>query len=89
MLIELDKRTIHAIAVEVAKLLRGEGANDQRLIPCREAAERLGISMDRLRKIKDDDKGTPRFSYIKRGEGQRARLYFDADRLMAEYQALR
>ena len=89
MTIELDKRTIHAIAVEVAKLLRGEGVSDTRLISCREAAARLGISMDRLRKIKDDEAGTPRFSYVKRGEGQRARLYFDADRLMGEYQAMR
>lgn len=76
MTIELDKRTVRAIAVEVAKLIRGEGISDVRLIPCSEAAKILGISQDRLRKTKD------KYPHVKRGEGQRARLYFDADKLV-------
>lgn len=82
MTIELDKQTIRAIAAEVAKILRDNRVSDVRLIPCPEAAKRLGISQDRLRKIKN------RFSYVKRGGGQRARLYFDADKLIREYQGL-
>lgn len=67
----------------VVKMLHREDALAQRLIPCSEAASRLGISPDRLRRLKDS------FTHVKRGKGQQARLYFDADRLISEFQDLR
>ena len=84
MNIELDERTMNIIAKKTAKIvvsmLRNEGAQDQRLISCKEAAGRLGISPDRLRRIKDC------FTHIKRGNSTQAKLFFDADLLIQEYQ---
>ena len=87
MTIELDDRTMNILAHKTAKILarmlRNEGMTDQRLIPCTEAAKRLGISPDRLRRLKDS------FTHIKRGTDSQARLFFDADLLIKEYQTLR
>ena len=84
MNIELDERTMNILATKTAKIvvkmLRNEGAQDQRLISCKEAADRLGISPDRLRRIKDC------FTHIKRGDKTQAKLFFDADLLIKEYQ---
>ena len=86
MTIELDERTMNILAQKTAKILvkmlRNEGTTDQRLIPCVEAANRLGISPDRLRRIKGS------FTHVKRGDGKQAKLFFDADLLIKEFQSL-
>ena len=84
MTIELDERTLNQLAQKVATIivrkLRNDGTTDQRLISCNEAAKRLGITPGRLRKIKGQ------FSFVKRGTDKQAKLFFDADRLISEYQ---
>ena len=86
MTIELDEKTLNILANKIANIvvrkLRNQGADDVRLIPCAEAAKRLGITPDWMRKIKDN------FSYIKRGDGKQSRLYFNADTLIQEYQRI-
>jgi hypothetical protein len=86
MTIELDDKTLNLLAQKtakiLAKMLRNDGATDRRLIPCVEAAKRLGITPDRLRRIKGN------FTHIKRGTGKQAKLFFDADLLIQEFNFL-
>ena len=78
MTIELDDRTMNILAGKVAKIvlqqLRGE-ATKPNYITCAEAAKRLGVSKDWLRKTKNN------YTYIKKGEGVQSRIYFDANQL--------
>lgn len=65
------------IAEEVVRLQ--QEMTQPRLVPAKEAAEILGISVAHLRHIKD------RLPYIKRGEKNQARLLFDASRIRQAY----
>lgn len=86
MKIELDDKTMNILAQKTAKMLfkmlRNNGTTDQRLIPCVEAAKRLGITPDRLRHIKDG------FTHIKKGGEKQGKLFFDADLLIQEFNFL-
>lgn len=79
MTIELDDRTMNIIAKKVADVvlreLRGTGCSESKYISCGEAAKKLGISTDRLRKTKN------KYTYVKRGEDNQSRLYFDENSL--------
>lgn len=57
----------------------------KKLVSAKIAAEMLGISVWQLYRIKDDEDGTPRFSYTK-GESQSSPLKFDASTLLEEYE---
>ena len=59
---------------------------EDKLISAKEAADRLGISVWLLYRIKDDENGNPRFSYRK-GDSQSSPLKFNAATLMKEYDA--
>ena len=58
----------------------------KKLVSAKEAAAMLGISVMQLYHIKDDENGTPRFSYIKTGSSKQASLKFDSSKLMKEYE---
>lgn len=70
-----------AFAKAHAKLQKTE----RRLISAKKAAETLGISVWQLYRIKDDESGTPQFSYTK-GDSQSSPLKFDASTLLADYE---
>ena len=79
--IELDRKTIDAIARKTAKMFVAELRRQQDmeargLIPIKEAASILGVSVSHLREIKD------KFPYVKYGEGKYGRLFFKKDALV-------
>ena len=56
------------------------------LIRLSEAAIILGISKSQLYKIKDDEQGNKRFSYVKQGSSKSCPVLFDSSRLVQEYE---
>lgn len=56
----------------------------KKLVPAKQAAEMIGISVWQLYRIKDDENGCPQFTYVK-GDSQSSPLYFDGDLLVEEY----
>ena len=85
MIVELqsqDEAWLMAFARAQAKLRM----DAPRYVSAKEAARMLGISVSRLYHIKDDEYGSPRFSYVK-GGSQSSPLKFDANVLMDEYRS--
>ena len=74
MEVELSKKTINLIADAVIKRMKRE----PEVMTTKEAAELLGITEDRLRRIKD------RLPHIK-GEGKQGRLLFFREGLVEGY----
>lgn len=66
--------------------LRKEGNKSVRYVSPKVAAEMLGISKWQLYRIKDDENGIPRFSYIKSGHEKSSTLKFNASTLLEEYE---
>ena len=78
--IELSPETIEAIAMKTAKelvreLKKQEVMKERGMVPLKEAASILGISVNHLREIKD------KFPYVKYGKGKYGRLFFKKDDL--------
>ena len=80
-MIQLDPKTINAIADEVVRRLKRYD-EAPRLVNSREAAKMLGISLRTLRRVQD------RLPAEKHGEGKQARWMFDANRLVQSYMEL-
>lgn len=81
MQVELDQRTIDAIAAKVAvivadKVARRLRAEQPKMVSTKEAAAILNMSADRLRHVAD------RYPHIKRGTGRSARLLFVREALL-------
>ena len=90
------QRLAHAIILEasmnddllakIARMIQKETRKTKHLVSAKQAALMLGISVSQLYHIKDDDSGTPRFSYIKTGGQKSSTLKFNADTLAEEYE---
>lgn len=73
--IRLDKSTVESIANKTAKILIREMKKQQvleaqGLVPMKEAASILGISLSHMRAIKD------KFPHVKYGDGLNGRYFF-------------
>lgn len=77
MEVELSKKSIKALAIELAKVLK-KGVEPDLITP-KEAAERLGISLSRLYHIKD------RLPHTKLGTNKQGPLRFYSKGLMDAY----
>ena len=78
--IRLDKSTVESIANKTAKILMREMKKQQvleaqGLVPMKEAASILGISVSHMRAIKE------KFPHVRYGEGQNGRYFFKKDSL--------
>lgn len=82
--VELTPRQLKQLAYDVAVIV-AQKMRDLRDVECpelvttEEAAQILGISAGRLRKIKD------RFDYVKQGGQQQGKLLFRRDSLLKSY----
>jgi len=76
---------MEAFAKEYAKITKGK-ESPKRFVSAKQAAGILGISVWQLYRIKDDENGNPRFSYIKSGAEKSSTLKFNAATLMDEYE---
>ncbi|MBR5728594.1 MAG: hypothetical protein IKX61_00070 [Prevotella sp.] len=74
-----------AFARAFAKVTKGK-ETPKRFVSAKEAARILGISVWQLYRIKDDENGKPRFSYIKSGTEKSSTLKFNAATLVEEYE---
>lgn len=70
----------------MANALRKSVKPCKQLISAKAAAKLAGISVWQLYRIKDDECGKPRFSYIKTGHTKSSTLRFNANTFMDEYQ---
>ena len=78
--IRLDKSTVESIANKTAKILMREMRKQQvleaqGLVPLKEAANILGISLSHMRAIKD------KFPHVKYGEGLNGKYFFKKEAL--------
>jgi hypothetical protein len=78
--VELDQKTIDAIALKAAKAVvremkREQGLQERGFVSVREAADILGVSTSHLRAKKD------MFPHVKCGNSRNARLFFKKDAL--------
>lgn len=78
MKVELDNKTIKAIAKEVVKILQG-GEQEEKLLTSKQAAEILGISKSRLYQIKD------KLPYVKIGNNKQSPIRFKAATLKQSF----
>ena len=78
---ELSDKQIQQIAKKTAKLvvrdLKSMPEQNPVLVSVKEAARILGVSVDHMRKIKDE------YQYIRRGENQQGHIFFLRESLMA------
>lgn len=78
--VTLNNKQIRQIAESTAKIvlqhIKSEDTTASRLVGVKEAARILGISIDHMRRIKDE------FPHIRRGENQQGHIYFYRDALI-------
>ena len=80
-----SKEWMEAFAKEYARITKGK-ETPKRFVSAKQAAVILGISVWQLYRIKDDENGKPRFSYIKSGTEKSSTLKFNAATLVEEYE---
>lgn len=90
------KRLAHFIVIEQSQseqwmtaFVAAQAKNkkpEKRIVSAKKAAEILGLSVWQLYRIKDDENGMPRFSYIKSGNKKSSTLKFNAVTLVDEYE---
>ena len=79
-----NEEWMNSFAKAQSRLMKSEKTKS--LISAKKAAEMLGISVWQLYRIKDDEDGVPRFSYVKNGNSKSSTLKFNAATLMDEYE---